>query len=189
MLISVLRQCCLKKDIIFFKHWLWEKMTMLCINIMRGPLFQFLFNNYLNPLLLTQKPCSLLTFLTHKQGPLPILLFSYIFSLFHQFVRSSSFLKNNCLCSYCSCNCVSRWFPTIVEDVMEFFNIIHSLEPMKKWNILKRIRKFYPILNFEYLGPHKQMIQTKNFKFSNKNIGLTLSNVIVKKKFNYGTCL
>jgi hypothetical protein len=104
---------------------------MSCINIMRGPLFQFLFNNYLNPLIRTQKPCSLLTFPTHKQGPLPI-YFSYIFSLFHQFVKNSSFFKNKYLCSYCLCNRVSKWFPTILEDVMEFFNIRHSLKPMKK---------------------------------------------------------
>jgi hypothetical protein len=77
----MLGQCCLKEDIIFQNIDYGKKMTMLCTNVMRGPLFQFFLNNDLNPLLRTQKPCSLLTFLIHKQGPLPsFLLYMFSFS-------------------------------------------------------------------------------------------------------------
>ncbi len=132
-----------KKGYNIFKHRLWKKMTMLCINIMRGPLFQFLLNNYLNPLLLIQKSCSYSHFLLTKKDLCQLLYFLS----FSPICKKFKLFKNNCLCFYCSCNCVSRWFSTIVENVMDFFNIIHSSKPMKKWNILKTIRKFYPILN------------------------------------------
>jgi hypothetical protein len=161
-------------------------MTMLCINIMRVLYFKFCLTT-------TWILCSI--FKNHVPHS-HFLLTNISYSQTRTFANSSFFLcflsfspickkfkcsLKICLCFYCFCNCVSRWFPTTIEDVMEFSNIIHFSEPMKRWNILKRIRKFYPILNFEYLESHKQMIQTKIFKFSNKNIGITLSNVIAKK--------